>query len=105
MTDGVVVIITFQTQPGRADVARRELKALIEQVVVSEPDCLGIDFHEDLDDETRILLHERWTSKAAYTGPHLQTPYITAFMERSTGFMTGPPAITFWRLVDEFPRR
>jgi quinol monooxygenase YgiN len=105
MTDGVVVIITFQAKPGQSEVARLELTALIEQVVAREPDCLGIQFHQDVDDETRILLHERWTSRAAYTGPHLQTPYLTAFMERSKGFMTGPPAITFWRMVDEFPTR
>ncbi len=105
MQDGVVVVIQFQAQGGQAAVARRELKALIAEVVAKEPDCLGILLHQDVDDETRMLLYERWTSKEAYTGPHLQTPYIRAFMERAAGFMAGPPAITFWKMTDDYAGR
>lgn len=97
MADGVIVLINFQAQAGQGDVARRELEALVDEVVAKEPDCLGIEFHEGLDDETKILLYERWTSREAYTGPHMQTPYIRSFMDRAAGFMSGPPAITFWK--------
>lgn len=101
MGKGVVVIINCQAQSGQAGVARRELQALIADVVANEPDCLEIQMHQDLDDETRILLHERWTGREAYSGPHMQTPYIRAFMERSSGFLISPPSITFWKLLDE----
>jgi quinol monooxygenase YgiN len=104
MNDAVIVIINYQAQSGQAAVARRELTALIQQVVAQEPDCIGIQFHQDVDDDTRNLLYERWTSKEAYTGPHLRTPYIRAFMERSSGFLAGPPAITFWKLTDDLAR-
>ena len=105
MPDDVVVVIQFQARSGQAAVARRELKALIGEVVAKEPDCLGILFHQDVDDERRILLYERWTSQEAYTGPHLQTPYIRAFMERSGGFMAGPPTISFWKMTDDYAGR
>lgn len=105
MSDGVIVIINFQTVKGQEAVAHRELTALVEQVVAREPDCLGIQFHVDVGDGSRILLHEHWTSTEAYTGPHLQTPYIKAFMERAAAFMAGPPSITFWKLTGDFRRR
>jgi quinol monooxygenase YgiN len=105
MNAGVIVIIEFQTQEGQEAVARRELTALVEEVVAKEPDCHGIEFHVGQDDPSQILLYERWTSKEAYTGPHMETPYIRAFRDRAAAFMSGPPAITFWRLAGDFARR
>jgi quinol monooxygenase YgiN len=105
MTDGVIVLIHFQAQSGQAAVARRELQALIAEVVAKEADCRGILLHQDVDDENRFMLYERWTSREAYTGPHVQTPYIQAFMARASGFMVGPPTITFWDLTGDFAPR
>ncbi len=96
---GVVVIIPYQAQPGKGEVARRELSALIAEVLSKEPACLGITLHQDPEDDTRFLLYERWTDRDAYTGPHMQTPHIQAFIARAPGFVAGPPTITFWSVV------
>lgn len=97
---GIVVVITYQAQPGKGEVARRELRALIAEVLEREPACLGITLHQDPDDDTRFLLYERWTDRASYTGPHMQTAHIQSFIARAPGFAAGPPAITFWSDVD-----
>lgn len=92
----VTVLIQFQTRPEKADIARRELSELISTVLAKEPDCLGIRLHRNVEDEGRILNIEEWTSREAYLGPHMETPYIRAFMEKSSEFLMGPPDITFW---------
>jgi quinol monooxygenase YgiN len=102
--DPTIVVIHYQAQPGQGAAARRELAALIATVVREEPECLGIQLHQDLDDETRFLLYETWTSRGAYTGPHMQTPHIHAFIKAAPTLFTGPPAITFWQRTDDAAR-
>lgn len=97
----VTVLIRFQARPGKGDVARRALSELVSTVLEKESDCLGIRLHQELDDEDRLFNIERWTSRDAYTGPHMQTPYLQAFMKASEEFLVGPPEITFWREVGE----
>jgi quinol monooxygenase YgiN len=100
----VVVTIRYQAQPAQAARTREALGALIATVVATEPDCLGIQLLQDPDDETRILLNERWTSKEAYTGPHMQTPHLGAFMVAARELLAGPPTIEYWRLLDDVAR-
>jgi len=97
----VVVTIRYQAHPEQAARARQALSTLIATVVASEPDCLGIQLLQDPDDETRILLYERWTSREAYAGPHMHTPHLTAFMLTARELFGGPPAIEYWRLLDD----
>lgn len=101
MSRPVVVTIRYHAQPGQADRARHALSTLIATVVAIEPDCLGIQLLQDLDDETRILLYERWTSRAAYAGPHMQTPHLGAFMIAARELFAGPPTIEYWQLTNE----
>ncbi len=100
-TEPIVVTIHYKAQPGQHERARTELRALIQEVVASEPDCLGIRLHVDADDATRLMLYERWTSQAAYTGPHMQTPHLVAFIAKAREFLAGPPLIEYWRLTDD----
>lgn len=93
---GVTVVITYQAQPGRGEKARDELASLIATVVSLEPDCHGIRLLQDSADPDRILLIEEWTSQEAFTGPHMQTPHLQAFMQRGQEFLAGPPELTFW---------
>lgn len=60
--------------------------------------CLGIWFHQSVDDETKFLVYERWTDKTAYVGPHMQTPYMQAFLQKAGSLFAATPSITFWRL-------
>jgi quinol monooxygenase YgiN len=100
----VIVQITYTAQPQHAGVACRELSDLIATVVASEPDCLGIELLEDPVDPNRLLLWERWTSQAAYSGAHMQTPHLQGFIQRAPGFLAGPPQIIFWRPLEEHRR-
>lgn len=93
----VTVFIAYRAQPGHAERTRTELQALIETVVAAEPDCGGIRLLQDVSTPERILLVEEWTSAEAYTGPHMQTPHIQAFIARAPGFVAGPPEITIYR--------
>jgi quinol monooxygenase YgiN len=99
--DSVMVLIHYRTQPGREEVGVRELASLIATVTAEESACAGITMFQDVDDPARILLYERWTSRAAYTGPHMQTAHIQAFIKKAPSFMEGPPGITFWQLTHE----
>lgn len=93
--DGIIVLIEFRALPGQEALAQRELASLVATVVANEPDCTGIEILRDMDDRGRIVLYERWTSREAYTGPHMRTPYILEFISKAPTFMVVPPTITF----------
>jgi len=93
---GVIVVIEYHARADRVDTARAALQDLIEIVVREEPNCLGIRLHQHVEDPARILLWEAWTDQAAFTGPHMETPHLTAFRERAPELFTGPPALSFW---------
>lgn len=95
----VTVLIRYLAQAGKSALAKRELDALVEVVLAEEPACKGIWIHESTSVPEQLLLVERWTDEASYTGPHMQTPHIQAFMARARDFIAGPPEITFWRGV------
>ncbi len=95
----MTVLIRYIAQAGKTEVAKRELGALVKVVLAEEPACRGIWIHENTSAPEQLLLVEHWTDEAAYTGPHMQTPHIQAFMARAREFIAGPPEITFWRGV------
>lgn len=95
----VTVLIHYRALPGKEDLAAKELSSLIATVVSSEPDCGGIKMLQDESDRGRILLHELWTSKEAYLGPHMQTPHLQAFIGRGGELFAAPPEISFWQTV------
>lgn len=95
----IVVLIEYRALPGAEARARHELAALIATVVASEPDCLGITMLRGEDDAARLLLHERWTSREAYLGPHMQTLHLRAFIAGAGTLFAGPPVISFWRVA------
>lgn len=98
-SDTVIVVVEYRARPGKEVVAHRELARLISTVVESEPACSGIELLQNVGDRTHFLLYERWSSRAAYTGPHMQTPHITEFIAKAPGFFAGPPTITFFGTV------
>jgi quinol monooxygenase YgiN len=98
--DGVVVLIEYRALPGHEAVAQQELTALVAVVVRNETDCAGIEILRDMDDGARFILYERWSSREAYTGPHLRTPHILEFIAKAGAFMAGPPTITYLDAVE-----
>lgn len=97
----IVVLVCYRTLPERIEEALSAIGALIATVQTLEPDCAGITLLQDINDQTRITLVERWTSREVFVGPHMQEPHIQSFIQSAAAFLSGPPEITFWRSVSE----
>jgi quinol monooxygenase YgiN len=95
----VTVLIACTIVPDKMDLARQEFTAIIRTVVTNESACRSIRLQQDLDDPHRLLLIEEWDSKEAFTGPHMQTPHMQAFLERAQGFLAAPPEFRFGREI------
>jgi quinol monooxygenase YgiN len=76
----VTVVITCPIQLGKIEMARREVGSIIKTVVADEPACHSIHVHDDPKNPRRLLLIEYWDSEEAFTGPHMQTPHMQAFL-------------------------
>ena len=92
-----IVLVSHRLLADCADQAKRELEQLVATVVRDESDCVGIEMMQNVDDPTRLTLVEKWTSREAYEGPHMQTEHIQSFIGRASDFLAGPPDISFWR--------
>ena len=46
------------------------------------------------------MLIEHWDSKEIFTGAHMQTPHMQAFLHRAAEFLAGSPEFSFWREID-----
>ena len=97
----VVVVIEYRSQPHAAALALEDLSKLITTVVATEPACRGIRLLQDPEDPSRFLLWEDWTDKAEYTGPHMKTPHLLSFIQRSGSIFVGPPTINYWHTRTE----
>ena len=103
--DLITVVIVCQIQPGKAEIARQEFSKIIKIVVTNEAACHGIDLHLNPEEPDRLLLIEYWDSKEAFTGPHMQTPHMQAFLQGAEAFLAGPPEFGFWKLFGAAPER
>ena len=92
----VTVLVEHRLLPDRIDEAKSEIMQLVRTVLGEEPDCLGIEVFQNVDDPTRITLVEKWTSREAYEGPHMETEHLQSFIARAKYNIAGPPDISFW---------
>jgi quinol monooxygenase YgiN len=102
-TRSVTVLIACQIAPDKVDLARGEFTAIIRTVVTNEPACHRIRLQQDIDDPFRLLLIEEWDSKEAFTGSHMQTPHMQAFLQRAQEFLAGPPEFRFGHEIATAP--
>lgn len=100
--ESVLVLVQHRARSGMEETAKIRLAELIGTVLSEEPACLDIAMYQDIDDPTRIHLHERWSDKDSFQGPHMHTPHIRAFIRQADEFLAGPPDISFWHAVDQF---
>ena len=91
----VTVLIRTQLAPGFVEQGKQALADLGREVRKVEPDCLAIELAQDLDDPTKITMIEKWSSREAYEGPHMQSSHMKSFIERSSKYFAGPPDISF----------
>jgi quinol monooxygenase YgiN len=96
---GTVVIVSYRSLPGQSERAESEIRALVENVVASEPECGGITILQESVDPTRITLIENWSSQETFLGPHMEQPHIKDFIQGAAEFLAGPPEISFWHSI------
>jgi quinol monooxygenase YgiN len=97
--EAVTVLITCPIRAGREEQARREFSEIIRVVVRDEDACHGIWLHEDPENLQQLMLIEHWDSKEIFTGAHMQTPHMQAFLERAAEFLAGAPDFRFWHEI------
>lgn len=93
--EDVTVLIYMQLLPEFIEQGKGDLLELAREVRRVEPDCSAIELAQDLDDPTKITMIEKWSSREAYEGPHMQSPHMKAFIEKSARFFVGPPDISY----------
>mgnify|MGYP000063645385 CR=1 FL=1 len=93
----VTVLIRTKTLPDSIEQGKQALLGLAQMVGTVEPDCLAIELAQDLDDPTNITMIEKWSSREAYEGPHMQSSHMKSFIEQSSKYFAGPPEISFCR--------
>ncbi|MDX1561480.1 MAG: putative quinol monooxygenase [Gammaproteobacteria bacterium] len=91
----VTVLVHLRLRPDGVVQGKRDLLEFARRVKRLEPDCLAIEIVQDLDEPTKITMIEKWSDREAYEGPHLQTPHMRAFVERSGKYFDGPAQIAF----------
>jgi len=90
----VTVLAQLRLHPNFVEEGKRDLLRFANTVVRKEKDCSGIEIVQDFDEPTQITMIEKWSSRAAYQGPHLQTPHMKAFVEESGKYFDGPARIS-----------
>jgi quinol monooxygenase YgiN len=95
----ITVVITCAIKPGKTEMAKRALEAVIEMVMANEPSCHGIRVHDDPKNPRRLLIIEHWDSEEIFSGPHMQMPYMKEFLATAADFLDGAAEFGFWREI------
>lgn len=94
------VVILFQAKPGKEEELRQAMMELIPPVI-AEPQCIGVNLHQDDDDPTKFMLYENWADKDYFTGEHMRTPHLQAYIDRSGDLLAAPFQIAYWNPLSE----
>ncbi len=97
--NNTIVLLRFKAQTDKSAETISELKSLFDKVR-EEPHFSSIKLHVDPNDDTNILLYEEWEDIRYYQGDHMNTAHLKEFMENSENFLTGPPEVTFWQVMN-----
>ena len=92
----VTILIRTQLLPDSIEQGKQDLLDLARETRRVEPDCLAIEMAQDTDDPSRITMIEKWSSREAYEGPHIQSSHMKSFIEKSSRYFAGPPEISFY---------
>lgn len=91
----VTVLVRTQLLPDTIEQGKLDLLDLAREVRKAEPDCLAIELAQDMDEPTNITMIEKWSSRDAYEGPHMQSSHMKEFIQKSSKYFAGPPEISF----------
>ena len=95
---GIQVVLELPAADGKAD----ELKAALKKHLGDTRDrkgCQGVTVHQDQDTPTKIVLLERWDSRADYEA-YLAWRMGDGAMPELPTLVAGPPAIRYFDDVD-----
>ena len=87
----VVVVATFEIQPGKEDEAQDALRETIEGSH-TEAGCLAYALHRDKNAGNVFVLVERWTSQVALENHRVQ-PHVRDFGRAVRDIVEGPAQI------------
>ncbi len=98
MPEQITLIATVKAKPGTSEGLGERLAALVEPTR-AEAGCINYDLHRSTEDADVWMFYENWRSKFDLDA-HIQTPYLQAFIERSSGSDRGwPEASVFFNGV------
>ncbi|MPZ65659.1 MAG: antibiotic biosynthesis monooxygenase [Pseudonocardiaceae bacterium] len=86
--DPVIVVATITPQPGQQDAVEAALRDAI-RVVHDEEGCLRYALHRTLDEPTRFVMIEKWTTAAALDA-HRRGAALAELGGRLEGLVAGP---------------
>jgi len=95
----VTVVIACSIKPGKMEIAKQALHAVINTVIEQEKDCKGIEVYDNPKNPRRLLIIEKWTSEEIFLGSHMQTPHMITFMKMAGSFVDGQAEFTFWNQI------
>lgn len=87
----VTVVVLAQARPGRGDEAERAFRE-VTTPTHAEEGCLLYALHRVAADPDRLVLVERWSSRAALDA-HLASPHLIGFREGSAPVWAAPMEI------------
>lgn len=85
----VVVVAVITAAEGSTGALEAAIRDVLIPGTHAEEGCLRFAVHRDVGNPARIVLIERWTSRAALDA-HLKTPHITRF-RAAIGDLLGAP--------------
>lgn len=91
----VTVLAYLRLDPEFIEQGMRDLLKFARTVKRTEKACTAIEIVQDLDEPHKVTMIERWSDRAAYEGPHLQTKHMKAFIEQSSRYFDGPARVAF----------
>ena len=91
MSTPLTVVALLHAQPGKEDVLRQALLALVDPTR-TEDGCIQYDLHQENQEPGHFVFVERWTSKEALDR-HLASPHMSAILARFPELCSEPPAV------------
>src|SRR5579872_2523962 len=84
----VTVVAILKAKPGKQAALKKELLKLIPPTL-KEPGCINYDLHQDIEDPTRFVFHEKWKDRA-HLEAHLCRPHLQAFDAKADKLLSEP---------------
>ncbi len=96
-SEHIHVFATLTAQPGKEQILRDALLAMIEPTK-KEPGCISYILHEDPKNPATFWFFEIYKNQAA-TDFHMKSPHFAALVEKITPILAAPPVIAETKLI------